>query len=138
LCKHQIAIILLTIDILKSTLLEFYGTYFGSQKGGLDVLFTTPSMNGLILASDDDDDDKDGEVQLHVDVCGCFQFLNENIPSRDDHLTIETTMNRSMTNHEAIAKAIVEECQLSAQILCVRTTTIRHQVHEDIHAFTIS
>lgn len=47
--------------------MEFYGTYFGSQRGGLNVLFTTSSMNGLILASDDDgddddDDDKDGEV----------------------------------------------------------------------------
>ncbi len=66
LCKH-LAIILLTTNILKSTLLEFYGTYFGSQRGGLNVLFTTSSMNGLILASDDDgddddDDDKDGEV----------------------------------------------------------------------------
>jgi len=131
---HQIAIILLPTDILESTLLEFYGTYFGSQKGGLDVLFTTPSMNGL---ASNDDDDRDGEVQLHVDVCGCFEFLNENIPSGDDLLTIETAMNRSMTNHEAIAKAIVEECQLGAQILCVRTTTILHQVHEDIHALQL-
>jgi hypothetical protein len=101
--KHQIAIILLTTNILESTLLEFYGTYFGSQRGGLDVLFTTSSMNGLILASndhgDDDDDDKDGEVQLHVDVCGCFQFPDENIPSGDDLLTIELAMNRSMKNH---------------------------------------
>jgi hypothetical protein len=61
------------------------------KRGGLDVLFTTPSINGLILASDDDDD-KDGEVKLHFDVCGCFQFLNENIPSGDDLLTIEVAM----------------------------------------------
>jgi hypothetical protein len=71
------------MDISKSIILEFCGTYFGSQKGGLDVLFTTPSMEDLILAfdddGDDDDDDKDGEVQLHVDV-GCtikkFGFCN--------------------------------------------------------------
>jgi hypothetical protein len=40
LCKYQIGIILLIIDISKSTLLEFCGTYSGSQKRDLDVLFT--------------------------------------------------------------------------------------------------
>jgi hypothetical protein len=38
-------------------------------------------MGDLILASDDDgDNDDDDEVQLHVDVGGCSQFPNENIP----------------------------------------------------------
>ncbi len=42
-------------------------------------------MDDLILASDDDgnnddDDDKDGEAQLHIDVGGCSQFPDENIP----------------------------------------------------------
>ncbi len=43
-------------------------------------------MDDLILAfdddgdNDDDDDDKDGEVKLHVDVGGCCQFSDENIP----------------------------------------------------------
>ncbi len=48
-------------------------------------------MDDLILVSDDDgndgdddDDDKDGEVELHVDVGGWSQFLDENIPSGDD------------------------------------------------------
>jgi hypothetical protein len=79
---------LLTTDILESTFLEFCGTYFGSQKGGFDVLFTTPSIDDFILVfnddgddDDDDDDDKDGEVQLNVDVGGYSQFFNENIPS---------------------------------------------------------
>jgi hypothetical protein len=57
---------LFTIEILESTLLEFCATYFSSQRGGLDVLFTTPFKDYLILASDDDGDDdyKDCEVQL--------------------------------------------------------------------------
>jgi hypothetical protein len=76
LCKHQIAIKLLTIGILESTLLEFCGTYFGSQSRFGCFIYYLPSMDDLILASDDDgnnddDDDKDGEVQLHVDVGGC-------------------------------------------------------------------
>jgi hypothetical protein len=69
----------------------FCGTYFGSQRGGFNVLFTTLFMDDLILVSDDDgndgdddDDDKDGEVELHVDVGGWSQFLDENIPSGDD------------------------------------------------------
>jgi hypothetical protein len=107
------------MDISKSTILEFCATYFGSQKGGLDVLFTTPSMDDLILASnddgDDESDDKDGEVQLHVDVGGCSQSPDEKIPIGDDLWTIEVAMNRSMTNHLAITKAIVEECQLGGQ-----------------------
>jgi hypothetical protein len=65
-CKHQIAIILFTTNILKSTLLEFCATYFSSQRGGLDVLFTTCFKDDLILASNDDgngdDDYKDCEV----------------------------------------------------------------------------
>jgi hypothetical protein len=38
LCKYHIAIILLTIDILESTFLEFCGTYSSSQKRNLDDL----------------------------------------------------------------------------------------------------
>lgn len=77
--------------------MAFCGTYFGSQSGGLDVLFATSSMDDLILASDDDGnddvDDNNGEVQLHVDVDGCSQFPNENILSGDDLLIIEAAMN---------------------------------------------
>jgi hypothetical protein len=103
LCKHQIEILLFTTNVLETILLEFCGTYFGSQNGSLGVLFTTPSMDDLILASDDDGnddvDDKDGEVQHHVDVDRCSQFPNENILSGDDLLIIEAAMNKSMTNH---------------------------------------
>jgi hypothetical protein len=80
--------------------------YFGSQKEGLDVLFTTPSMDDLILAFNDDDDDKDGKVQLHVDVDEHSQFLDENIPSEDDPLIVEVAMNKFILNHLVIINAI--------------------------------
>jgi hypothetical protein len=59
-------------------------------------------MDDLILAFNDDgndDDDKDGKVQLHVDVDRHSQFLDENIPSEDDPLTVEATMNKFILNH---------------------------------------
>ncbi len=71
----------------------------------MDVLFTTPSMDDLILAFDDDgddDDDKDGNVQLHVDVDRHSQFLDENIPSEGDPLTVEVAMNKFISNHLVI------------------------------------
>ncbi len=49
---------MLITNISKSTLLEFCGTYFGSQRGGLDVLFTTPSMDDLVLVYDDNGNDQ--------------------------------------------------------------------------------
>ncbi len=57
---------------------------------------------------------------------GCSQFFDENIPSEDDLLTVEVVMDRSMTNHFAIARVIVEECQLGGQILCDQTMIILH------------
>jgi hypothetical protein len=80
---------------LESTFLEFCGTYFGSQRGSLDVLFTAPSIDYLILVFDDDDyddDDKDGGVQPNVDVGGSSQIFDENIPSEVDLLIVEVTM----------------------------------------------
>ncbi len=77
---------------------------------------------------------RDGEVQVHVDVGGCSQFPDENIPSGDDPLTIETTMNKSMTKHLMITKAIAKECQLGGQIICDHTIATFHQVYVDIHA----
>jgi hypothetical protein len=62
------------------------------------------------------------------------QFLDENIPSGHDPLTIEVAVNRPMTNHLPIAKAIVKECQLGGQILCDHTMATHHQVYVDIHA----
>jgi hypothetical protein len=99
LCKHQIGIILFTIDILESILLEFCAKYFSSRRQGFDVLFTTHFKDDLVLAFDDDgngdDDDKDCEVQLHVDVGGYSQFSNENIQSGDDVLIVEVANNTS-------------------------------------------
>jgi hypothetical protein len=99
LCKHQIGIILFTIDVLESILLEFCAKYFSSQRQGFNVLFTTHFKDDSILASDDDgngdDDDKDCEVQLHVDVGGYSQFPNENIQSGDDALIVEVAKNKS-------------------------------------------
>jgi hypothetical protein len=101
---------LFTIDILESTLLEFCATYFNFQKEGLDVLFTTPFKDDLILAFDDDgnDDYKDCEGQLHVDVGECSQFPDENIPSGDGPLIVEMARNKSMTNQLVIVKAIAK------------------------------
>ncbi len=133
LCKHQIAIILFTIDILESTLLEFCATYFNFQRGGLDVLFTTPFKDDLILASNDDgngnDNYKDCEIQLHVDVGGCSQFPDENIPSGDGPLIVEMATNKSMTNQLMIVKAIAKKYQLGGQIVCDHKTIILHQVY---------
>ncbi len=115
--------------------MEFCATYFSSQRGGLDVLFTTPFKDDLILASNDDDNDdddyKDCEEQLHVDVGGCSQLPDENIPSGDDPLIVEVATNKSMKNQLMIAKAIANECQLGGQILCDHTIVILHQVYAD-------
>jgi len=76
----------------------------------LDVLFTTPFKDDLILAFDDDgnDDYKDCEGQLHVDVGECSQFPDENIPSGDGPLIVEMARNKSMTNQLVIVKAIAK------------------------------
>ncbi len=127
-CKHQIVIILFTTDILESILWDFSVTYFNSQRGGLDVLFTIPFEDDLILASDDDGngDYKDCEVQLHVDVGGRSQIPYENIPSGDGLLIVEMAINKSMTNQLVIVNAIAKEYQLGGQILCDHTTVIFH------------
>jgi hypothetical protein len=58
--------------------------WFTKERFGC-FIYNVPSMDDFILAFDDDDnndddDVKDGEVQLHVDVGGCSQFPDENIP----------------------------------------------------------
>jgi hypothetical protein len=70
LCKHQIVIILLSTNIFKSILLEFYGTYFGSQRGGWNPLdyvlwtlqdYCTPSLH---LGDHENQPKKDASFQL--------------------------------------------------------------------------
>jgi hypothetical protein len=123
---------LLTINILEVTLLEFCGTYFGSQRGGLSDLFTRPIVDDLIVDIKDDDDD-DGKGDMLVDMIKPSQPFDENIHD-DDPLTLEAAMNKSMKDHLIVAKAIVEECQLAGQLLCDNTTTILHKIYADIHA----
>jgi hypothetical protein len=67
-------------------------------------------------------------------VGGYSKFPNENIPSGDEPLTVETNMNKSVTNHLVIIKAIVEECQLGGQMICDHTIAILHRMYVDIHA----
>lgn len=138
LCKHQIAIILLTINISEVTFLEFCGTYFGSQRGGLSALFTRPIVDDLIvdIKDDDDDDTNDGKGDMHVDMIGPSQPFDENMQD-DDPLTLEVAMNKSMKDHLIVANAIVEECQLAWQLFCDDTTTILHKIYADIHALRL-
>ena len=80
-CKQQYAIILQYTDISESMLLEFCGTYFGTNRGGLGAMFAAS-------VPDDFFEDGDEESFSVMESCNIFITIKEDKEEEEDGLRI--------------------------------------------------
>ena len=80
-CKHLCAIILLQTDISKSILFEFYGTYFGINKGELETMFEAS-------VRDDFFEDKDEKSYSVLELCNISDALEDDKEELEHRLRI--------------------------------------------------
>ncbi len=80
-CKHQCAIILQNTDISESMLLEFCGTYFGTNRRGLGTMFEAS-------VPDDFFEDEDEESCVVLESCNIPDAFEEKNECGDEELRI--------------------------------------------------
>ena len=85
--KHQLAILKVSTNLSWSVILEFLGTFYGSLRGGLDVMFKHQVSQDLFGdfgyggdSRDDDDDDGDAKVIVELMVTE-YGFQNAILPT---------------------------------------------------------
>ncbi len=80
LCKHQVLVLLTNIDLTKDNIIKYCGTWFGSNHGGFQAMFTNM---GYLQLDDQVSNEKDNEdVQVKqlgiIDIDG-FMTMNVNV-----------------------------------------------------------
>ena len=80
-CTHQCAIILQYTDISESMLLEFCGTYFGTNRGGLRAMFEASVPADFF-------EDKDEESCVILESCNIPDAFEEDNKCGDEELRI--------------------------------------------------
>jgi hypothetical protein len=80
-CKHQIVDILTCTNISQEDIIHYYGTWYGSHRGGFGHMFTNPRHIPNDMESNDDDKDEHFESDDGImEFDGLKSMEQSNIP----------------------------------------------------------
>jgi len=89
LCKHQVAIFLTCTGLTKNNIIQYCGTWYGSDRGGFVALFADPTyLHVYDNESDDEEADEDhSEKPWVVDMCELMRpdDTSPNVEKEKDH-----------------------------------------------------
>jgi hypothetical protein len=89
LCKYQVAIFLTCTDLTKENIIQYCGTWYGSDRGGFVVMFADPTYLHIYdNESDDEEADEDhSEKPWVVDMCELMRpnDTSPNMEKEKDH-----------------------------------------------------
>ena len=131
-CKHQCAIILQHTDISESMLLEFCGTYFGTNRGGLEAMFGAS-------VPDDFFEDEDEESCVDLDTCNISDAFEEGNECGDEDLSFShgLTQESALQRVDEVLEAIKNECEEGGHQLALHVHAILSRVLTDVHKMRI-
>jgi hypothetical protein len=132
LCKHQVLVLLTNIDLTKENIIEYCGTWFGSNCGGFQAMFTNPrylQLDDRIL-NDEDNEDVQVEEAGIIDMDG-FVTMNVNVLDIDDISYIINELENSLAPMEEslfhlqdVMQEITNECKGGGIQLCDHATSL--------------
>jgi hypothetical protein len=56
LCKHQVVVLLTCINLTKKYIIQYCGTWYGSDRGGLAAMFVDPTYLHIFYNESDDEE----------------------------------------------------------------------------------
>ncbi len=124
-CKHQIVVILTCTYISQEDILHYYGTLYGSYRGGLGHMFANPQH----MESNDDDEDEhlegdDGIMQFDgLMSMEQSDLLMGAIVRSSDTIISSTPMERALTQLVTTMQKITNECKEGDVTLCEHATS---------------
>jgi len=89
LCKHQVTIFLTCIDLTKENIIQYYGTWYGSDHGGFVAMFANPTYLHIYDNEYDDEevDEDHFEKPWVIDMCELMRLndTSPNMEKKKDH-----------------------------------------------------
>jgi len=85
LCIHQVAIFLTCTDLIKENIIQYCGTWYGSNRGGFAAMFTDPTY--LHIYDNEEADENHSEKPWVVDMCELMKLddTSPNVEKEKDH-----------------------------------------------------
>jgi hypothetical protein len=101
LCKHQVLVLLININFTKENIIEYCRTWFGSNHGGLQTIFTNLGYLQLDDGASNDEGNENTQVEEPriIDISG-FMTTNVNILDTNDILNIISELENSLAPME--------------------------------------
>jgi hypothetical protein len=152
LCKHQVAIFFTCTDLTKENIIQYCGTWYGSDHGGFVAMFVEPTYLHIYDNESDDEeaDENHSEKPWGIDMCELMRpddtspnmekEKNHNQPSSSSTSTEKTFVRMGDIMQEIINEVKEGGVQLIDHItslLCVIATNVQgiclSKVNEVMH-----
>jgi hypothetical protein len=145
LCKHQVAIFLTCTDLTKENIIQYCGTWYGSDRGGFAAMFADPTY--LHIYNNEFDDEKANEDHFEkpwvVDMCELMRpnDTSSNVEKEKDHnqpSSSSTSTKKTFVRMGDIMQEIINEVKEGGVQLIDHTTSLLHVIATDVQGIRLS
>jgi hypothetical protein len=138
-CKHQIVVILIWINIPQEDIIHYCGTWYGSHRGKLGDMFADPQQ--IINDMESNDDDKDEHLEGDdgiMEFDGLMNMEQNDLPMgaivrSNDIINSSTPMEKALPQLVTIMQEITNECKEGDVTLCEHATSHMRVLACEIH-----
>jgi len=116
LCKHQVAIFFTCTDFTKKNIIQYCGTWYGSDHGGFATMFMDPIYLHIYDNESDDEkaDEDHSEKPWVVDMCELMRLdhTSPNVEKEKDHNQLSsssTSTKKTLIRMGDIMQEIINE-----------------------------
>ncbi len=145
LCKHQVAIFLTCTDLTKENIIQYCGTWYGSDCGGFTAMFADPTY--LHIYDNESDDEKADEDHFEkpwvVDMCELMRpdDTSSNVKKEKYHnqpSSSSTSTKKTLAQMGDIMQEIINEVKESGVQLIDHTTSLLRVIATNVRGIRLS
>jgi hypothetical protein len=139
LCKHQVAIFLTCIDLTKENIIQYCGTWYGSDHGGFAAMFADPTY--LLIYDNESNDEEANEDHSQkpwvVDMCELVKpyDTSPNVEKEENHnqpSSSSTSTEKALARMGDIMQEIINEMKEGGVQLIDHTTSFLCVIATDV------
>ncbi len=135
LCKHQIVIILMVTNVTQEDVIDYYGTWFSSNRKGLVAMFMNRKYISNDLDSEDDGEDNGDKGVIAIGLIGTMEEVvlpTDKVRAFDELESLSVPLERTLVHLHHTMKEIIEKCTQGGVTLCDHATSIMKVVALEI------
>jgi hypothetical protein len=145
LCKHQVAIFLTCTDLTKENIIQYCGTWYGSDRGGFAAMFANPTYLHIYDNESDDEtvNEDHSEKPWVVDMCELMRpnDTSPNVEKKKDHnqpSSSSTPTEKTIVRMGDIMQEIINEVKEGGVQLIDQTTSLLRVIATNVRSIRLS